>query len=796
MAAGLGIAERLKAAASAIGLFGDSTIGEQAGVMLHSIGQAGEPPSREIANFAEAYSKSPWLRAVTSKVAVAVARQPWRLYQGTERGRKRVGLIRSIKYTDNRKSRAAMIKSAVRRGELREIDSHELLSLFDQPNAYFSGVVTRRLQQVYYEVNGEAYYLIDRAHPGGPPIGLWPVPPAWILRTPTIENRTFKVNFRGWHSDIPESEILWHVDPNPVNPYGRGSGTAMALADELDTDEYAAKFVKSRFYNRALPDVIVWPKGTDAANAAALKQVKQKWMSEHGGVGRAFRAFFSSREIDVKVLSQTMQELQVTNLREFERDTCIQTFGMSPEMLGVLSNSNRATIDAADYHFSRWCVDPRLEVWRAFYQHRLVPMFDPSLVLDYDSPIAEDKAFQLDAMKARPEAYSVDEWRAVGGADELPDGAGVGRFVPIGVQYVRDLDDIAVEPEPVGGDPLAGQSGGDPHALDPHADDGEDPAEDDTEDPAEDPAEGKSLSPARAVPRYRRAKGSRSSTAATTSAIIIATRLEGKARREFLRALAKLATRANEGALGTALEAGDIEAVIAAFSWASLDTDLGPALAVVLAAYQAAGAAEARVISTQLAIDLSFDTANAAAVAYARELPMILSTYLSDTAKRALREAVARTLGGDLTRGELVSFIKAIVGLTGPQTRSVWKFRANLVEQGVDEASIAARTAKYAAALLRKRAELIARDQINESANKGQRQLWDQAMKSGMLDASKTERQWIVTHDDRLDAKICEPMDGQTIPYGDVFVDGEGNPVDDPPAHIGCRCSQRLKFTK
>jgi len=34
-------------------------------------------------------------------------------------------------------------------------------------------------------------------------------------------------------------------------PTGGGAGVAEALADELDTDEFAAKFTKSFFFNRA-----------------------------------------------------------------------------------------------------------------------------------------------------------------------------------------------------------------------------------------------------------------------------------------------------------------------------------------------------------------------------------------------------------------------------------------------------------------------------------------------------------------------------------------------------------------
>ncbi len=38
---------------------------------------------------------------------------------------------------------------------------------------------------------------------------------------------------------------------------------AEALADELDTDEFAAKFTKSLFFNRARPDLVIFRKDLD-----------------------------------------------------------------------------------------------------------------------------------------------------------------------------------------------------------------------------------------------------------------------------------------------------------------------------------------------------------------------------------------------------------------------------------------------------------------------------------------------------------------------------------------------------
>lgn len=46
-------------------------------------------------------------------------------------------------------------------------------------------------------------------------------------------------------------------DLNPYDPFGRGLGQSEPLADEIEIDEYAAKFQKNFFLNDATPATII-----------------------------------------------------------------------------------------------------------------------------------------------------------------------------------------------------------------------------------------------------------------------------------------------------------------------------------------------------------------------------------------------------------------------------------------------------------------------------------------------------------------------------------------------------------
>lgn len=50
------------------------------------------------------------------------------------------------------------------------------------------------------------------------------------------------------------------------------------------------------------------------------------------------------------------------------------------------------------------------------------------------------------------------------------------------------------------------------------------------------------------------------------------------------------------------------------------------------------------------------------------------------------------------------------------------------------------------------------------------------------------------TADERLDKKICLPLDGQEVGMDEPFVSAEVGELEAPPAHPGCRCLMALEI--
>jgi len=405
--------------------------------LLTRVFMFGQPPPRGSRELLIAYKRLPWLRAALSRIANAVASTDWELFQlvpstrnerfirqKQERGltfrpspwddalpKMQKKIVRSSGDT-----RQKLLRLAKQLGNLVEVEDHPFLDFLHGGNPVIEGRTSRLITQVYLDLVGDAYWVLER-DPAGRPMEYWPIPTTWVVERPTSRRPVYRVGYRGWEVEIPYTEVLWMRDPDPENPYGIGTGFGWALGDELETDEYTAKHLKTWFYNRAVPELLI---GVESGTEAQLRQAQERWEAQHQGFQRAYRTHWFRGKLSVTQLSQTFQNQQLVELRKFERDTIISVLGVPPEILGIIESSNRATIDVSNYLFARWVVQPRLEFWRTQLQERILPEFSEDLILNYGSPIPEDTERMLRAARIAPWALTRNEWREILGYDPDP----------------------------------------------------------------------------------------------------------------------------------------------------------------------------------------------------------------------------------------------------------------------------------------------------------------------------------------------------------------------------------------
>ena len=804
--------QRLKVASrAAVGIFSENSLRQAAGMLSGVLpGGMGTPPTRGTAEFLRAYSEMPWLRATAGRIATSVARADWQLFvvgKPTERAR-RGGIVTRVQRCTTRAIRATILRQLIDQNELKQIDEHPFLDVISKANTFQTGLGMRKLTQLHLDLVGDAFWLKER-DAQGTIIGVWPVPPHWVIATPTPSRQVYRVSFRGWRGEIPDTEFVWFSDDDPLNPYARGTGAARSLTDELETDEYAAKHTKSFFFNSARPDLLIWPKGA-SSRQAEIDRLEEDWLSKVQGFWRAFKPYFLSREVDVKELDSmgNFRALQLVQLRAFERDTILQTFGVPPEILGVLENSNRATIDAADYLMSRYVVEPRLEFLRSVLQERLLPEYDDRLILEFVSPVQEDKTAQMEAAKLAPWAMNFDEWRKMAGKPAMEDkDVGKLHMVPNLVQpFTTDrlMEPPPPPPAPFGGGPAGpGPQPQEPPKPKPHK-------------RAIDLHGGTHLQTGLIEEDIQAAvaagdialaeelgKAIDFNIATLPAGPAIAAQLEPGLARTLMRVWRDHASRidmtALAGLLGPRAVIGDVvtaldPAGLAAAQTAALEPQLGRGFtrgaSVGATALRRIGVAVrdgAPRITKPRPVVINLNSVNPLAVQWAQEHAGALAD-VSDEIRIIIAALIARSIEEGIPPREVARLLRDTVGLRADQVTAVANFRARLLFSGVEAAVVAARTERYAQAQQRARALAIARTELNAALNRGQQALWETAIAEGALKQEEFVQIWITTDDDRL-CDECEPLGDTTATIGGSFTGGSVG----PPLHTNCRCTIGLQ---
>lgn len=353
----------------------------------------GKPPKYNAKAMADLYNENPHARTIVSKISKSVAKQRW--------------------YLENKAG--------------DRIDEHPALDFLRAGCALLRGRRAYAATQVLIELQGECFWVIGR-NASGEPVGFAPVPSHWVLDTPGKTINGYRIQPRSGVPLLVDPEDVIHFrEPDPTDPYGRGSSLANAARVELESDQAAAQFLNSFFANRARPDFIISGTEKSPLGDKDVARLEEKLNQKFRGSKRAGRPMISAGELKLTPVASGLRDNQATEIRQLGKETIAEIWNMPPELLGRLDSSNKATIDNAEQLYSAHLIDPRL----AFLEDHIQPFIEANfdiegLELKYESPIKENNAFALECVKARGTAFSDNEVRKlaglkpVDGKDEFP----------------------------------------------------------------------------------------------------------------------------------------------------------------------------------------------------------------------------------------------------------------------------------------------------------------------------------------------------------------------------------------
>lgn len=340
------------------------------------------PPKRGESDLLAAYCVSPPFRSVVNRVASSFGRIPF----------------------------------FVEDGDRRDVE-HPAIRLLNRYNARMLGSQGRELEQVYLDTTGDAVTIIA-PKAGETKMELFPVPSTWVTIDTVAGRPVYIVDMGGQKFQFGAESVLHQREIDPSNPYGRGMGTGWAAGDEIQADEYVAKHVGAYFYNSTRPEFIGILKG---ANETQLEKWQADWDSAHRGFRRAWRPAWLNFEVDFKELTSRLGEEKVRELRDSHLEMIQWLYGVPPEVLGRVTNSNRATIKEAKEMMGTYVLDPRAARRRDVWQEVVDVAFDGAPV-GYVSPIPRELDREDEILTRQAHHFTRNEHRRRAGYDDVPDG--------------------------------------------------------------------------------------------------------------------------------------------------------------------------------------------------------------------------------------------------------------------------------------------------------------------------------------------------------------------------------------
>ena len=193
-----------------------------------------------------------------------------------------------------------------------------------------------------------------------------------------------------------------------------------------------------------------------------------------------------------------------------------------------------------------------------------------------------------------------------------------------------------------------------------------------------------------------------------------------------------------------------------------------------------------------------FNYVDGTAVNYARTRAGQLVRSINESNRLAIRQLIVESFIEPRTVDQTAEMIRQIVGLHPRWAKAVRNFHdtnyRRLLDDGLSVGQAQNRAnelaARYRDKLIRRRAEMIARTEVQQAQNFGREMGWVASDRAGLIDP-RTQKEWRTAP---LGSRygppcpICTALRGTRVPWNGTFDNGQHM----PPAHPNCRCTAVL----
>lgn len=307
-------------------------------------------------------------------------------------------------------------------GDDEELFEGEVYDFLNSPNPQITGRDFIYLNAAFKELTGNAFW---RWKKDGSKNYIEPLIPTRV--TPILDKERKLTGYKYLNGTKQETigldEVIHDRYPSANNPYW-GVGPLEKIAAWVDTDEYASEFNRLFFINGASFGGFI---ETEDESRERIELIKLGLAKNHSGVKNSHKIAVLPKNAKFKEATQTMRDMQFTELDDRFRDKILAAFGVPKTLAGLTTEVNRASAEASEYIFARHVIKPKVDRFVDFFNNKIIPKFDKTgqIYLAYENFIPEDKVAQNEEIKtalAGASYMTVNEVRASKGLPPISGG--------------------------------------------------------------------------------------------------------------------------------------------------------------------------------------------------------------------------------------------------------------------------------------------------------------------------------------------------------------------------------------
>lgn len=335
-------------------------------------------------------------------------------------------------------------------------EDHPLSKLVARPNPHQSFAELQGQAEVYKNISGNIYVLMDRPRGGGLPVAMYGLRPDRVFIIPDRKGGRGVIGYiyvpegkSGLREGVPIlPQNMAHVKyPNPLDPLegmGYGQSPMSSMAYSVDVDNSATRFLKQFFEHGTMQPGIL--KSSTPLDETTIARIRERWKEVYGGWSNWDEIGILDNVMDYQRLTPTFDEMSFEKIDARDESRILGPFGVPGILIGTrlgLERAIRANAKELRRIFWEDTMIPELHKTEVEYQYYLQGDDGSFVAYDYsrvpalriDVPALAGAAHQLWQM-----GVPADVALAAAGLDVEAIPHGGTSYVPLGMMRSGSMD--------------------------------------------------------------------------------------------------------------------------------------------------------------------------------------------------------------------------------------------------------------------------------------------------------------------------------------------------------------------